>query len=63
VNQVNIAASVRARPLNRARETRQDFNLALIASKKSVRSTPLVAGKCEGQTRDCLMTHNQAAVG
>ncbi len=29
MNQPNIAASVRARLLNRARETRQDFNLVL----------------------------------
>ncbi|MCG5513630.1 nucleotidyl transferase AbiEii/AbiGii toxin family protein [Ectothiorhodospira shaposhnikovii] len=29
MNQRNIAASVRARLLNRARETRQDFNLVL----------------------------------
>lgn len=29
MNQRNMAASVRARLLNRARETRQDFNLIL----------------------------------
>lgn len=29
MNQRNMAASVRARLLNRARETRQDFNLVL----------------------------------
>jgi len=28
MNQRNMAASVRARLLNRARETRQDFNLS-----------------------------------
>lgn len=29
MNERNVAASVRARLLNRARETRQDFNLVL----------------------------------
>ncbi len=35
MNQRNMAASVRARLLNRAREIRQDFNLILTAMRLS----------------------------